>query len=89
MGRLKAINIIIDHRDSRIQRIQIRLTRRAEICMESNNIKEGTASTLTTVGGLSKPEGARETLRPIRTTPNTTTTTASSSSGDSRAALDQ
>ena len=99
MGRLKALNIIIDNRDSssRIQqqRTRIRLTRRgAEICTgSSSNIREATASsTLTTtplvVGGLSKPEGALETLRPTRTTPNTTTaTTASSSSEDSRVAL--
>ena len=63
MGRLKAINLIIDSRDSSIQRTLTRLTRRAVISMGSSNIKEATASTLTTtqaVGALSKTEGARE-----------------------------
>jgi hypothetical protein len=63
MGRLKAVNLIIDNRDSSIQRTLIRLTRRAGICMESSHIKEATASTLTTtqaVGALSKTEGAQE-----------------------------
>ena len=90
MGRLRAINLIIDSRDSRIQRILTRLTRRAEICMGSNNIKGATASIQTTTLGVeafSKTEGAREPWRPTRTTPNTTTTTASSSSGDSKVAL--
>lgn len=60
MGRLKAINLIIDSRD---QRTLTRLTRRAVISMGSSNIKEATASILTTtlgVGVLSKTEGARE-----------------------------
>jgi len=63
MGRLKAINLIIDNRDSSIQLTLTRLTRRVVISMESNHIKEATASILTTilvVGELSKTEGARE-----------------------------
>jgi hypothetical protein len=63
MGRLKAINLIIDSRDSSIQRTLTRLTRRAVISMGSSNIKEATASILTTtlgVGALSKTEGDLE-----------------------------